>query len=909
VISLPVVRIVQERLLPESRQVHVAEVFLGGLLRPLVEITAGVDADGVQYEFLDGVRDGLLESMRTSETVSVLNEVSMFVAERLGVSIDEFMAVLRSPQQFENQELVGNARPFALVTAQVLRQLGSEYMPFAEELEEHFRQEDLYSLSQTELLNSDHISAKRVALLIGISEYGEGLPTLLTPPNDILAMQRVLQNPDVGGFDEVEILANPNLFQINDAIGKLFSEQRNPDDLILFYFSGHGLKYDNGEFHFALPGFVQGRLIQGTTLPASALHRYINQSASKRQILILDCDFSGAVGEYVPKNNTASVIETNTEEAVGHILMTSTNSGHYRLEDASSQLSRYTKHLVEGLETGAANVDSDLKITVDELHEYVKRKIASEYPGAILPKLFVLKDRGYQLRIANNPTASPMDIKEQLEVPKVFISYRNQDPDRAIARAFQSGIQAAGFSAFMEGESVRLGEDWAQRIDRELKSCDYFLLLLSEKSAVSDMVMEEVRRAKQLRDQRGKPWLFPIRVNFPFHSPLDYDLRDYLQQIQQREWNSDEDTAEILTEILSLMSKGQKLNAVAQQESVEMPPVAEPELPGGQVGLASQFYVERGLIETRCYEAIIRPGALIRIKAPHQMGKTSLLSRILRHAEGEDCVGVSLNFQLADSAVFEDLDKFLRWFSASVGHQLKLANKLSDYWDEAFGSKGSCSIYFEKYILPSLNQPLVLCLDEVDIIFQHEKIAADFVGLLRAWHEKSKSNRSWEKLRLVLVNLIEVPIPTNQSPFNVGLPIELGEFTAIHVQDLANRYGLRWQTSEVKQLMAMVGGHPYLVHLALYHIASGNVSLAGLLRDASTESGLYTDHLQQYLRTLEKHPSLMEAVRRLVKSDVPVRLESGEAFQLYRMGLVDLSRGNIAFRNELYRVYFRSQFF
>jgi hypothetical protein len=136
VISLPVVRIIQQRLLPESRQVHVAEVFLGGLLKPLVEITAETNADAVQYEFLDGVREILLEALRTSESVNVLNEVSQFVAERLGLTIDQFTAVLRNPQQAENQELVGNARPFAFVTAHILRQLGNEYIPFADELEQ-----------------------------------------------------------------------------------------------------------------------------------------------------------------------------------------------------------------------------------------------------------------------------------------------------------------------------------------------------------------------------------------------------------------------------------------------------------------------------------------------------------------------------------------------------------------------------------------------------------------------------------------------------------------------------------------------------------------------------------------------------------------------------------------------------
>jgi nucleoside-triphosphatase THEP1 len=135
VISLPVVRIIQDRLLTESQQVHVAEVFLGGLLKPLVEITAEMNVDAVQYEFLDGVREVLLESVRTSETVNVLNEVSQFVAERLRLTSEQFTAILRSPPQVTSEEVLGNILPFATITAQILHQLGGEYMKFADELE------------------------------------------------------------------------------------------------------------------------------------------------------------------------------------------------------------------------------------------------------------------------------------------------------------------------------------------------------------------------------------------------------------------------------------------------------------------------------------------------------------------------------------------------------------------------------------------------------------------------------------------------------------------------------------------------------------------------------------------------------------------------------------------------------
>jgi hypothetical protein len=335
-------------------------------------------------------------------------------------------------------------------------------------------------------------------------------------------------------------------------------------------------------------------------------------------------------------------------------------------------------------------------------------------------------------------------------------------------------------------------------------------------------------------------------------------------------------------------------------------PIAEPELPEGQVDLASVFYVERSPIEARCYEAIIKPGALIRIKAPRQMGKTSLMARILSHAGRQGGLTVPLSFQIADAAIFGDLDQFLRWFCASVGRRLKLPNKLNEMWDGMFGSKDNCTAYFEEYLLAEISQPLTLGLDEVDMVFNHPEIASDFFGLLRAWHESAKSSDLWKKLRLIVVHSTEVYIPMNinQSPFNVGLPIELLEFNAVQVKDLARRHGLDWQELEVMQLMAMVGGHPYLVRMALYEVARGDRSLADLLETAPTEAGLFNDHLRRHLWNLEQRSDMVAAVRRLVATTQPIRLESVQAFQLNSMGLVHLQGNDVAFRCDLYRQYF-----
>jgi hypothetical protein len=333
------------------------------------------------------------------------------------------------------------------------------------------------------------------------------------------------------------------------------------------------------------------------------------------------------------------------------------------------------------------------------------------------------------------------------------------------------------------------------------------------------------------------------------------------------------------------------------------------QFPEGPVEIESPFYIERQSIETRCYEAILKPGGLIRIKAPRQMGKTSLLNRILDYARQHKYQTVSLNLQLVDSNIFLDLDRFLQWFCAIVTRKLQLPLNLADYWDDIFGSKTSCKDYFESYLLPQLEQPLVLALDEVDGIFPYPEIADNFFALLRAWYEEAKNSELWRNLRLILVHSTEVYIPLNinQSPFNVGLPIELPELNIEQVKKLAELHSLYWNDRQIELLMKMIGGHPYLVRVALYHIAHHQMPLEEFLQLAPTESSPYSDHLRRHLLAIEQQPNLAIALKSLLATTESVSLPSQELFQLNRMGLIRLKDNQVTLRCDLYRQYFRDR--
>ena len=330
------------------------------------------------------------------------------------------------------------------------------------------------------------------------------------------------------------------------------------------------------------------------------------------------------------------------------------------------------------------------------------------------------------------------------------------------------------------------------------------------------------------------------------------------------------------------------------------------EYPTGQVPLDSPFYVRRSPIEERCYEQINQPGSLIRIKSPRQMGKTSLLARIIDKSQSQGDYTVTLDFELAASQIFVNLDKFLRWFCASIGFALNIPNKIDEYWDLAsiVGSSMACKAYFEEYLLPTINKPLTLGLDKVDKVFEYPEVYRDFFGLLRALHEEGKRREIWKKLQLLIVHSTEVyvPLDINQSPFNVGLSIELPEFNSKQILYLAQRHQIDWYNMEVEKIMSLVSGHPFLIRLALYHIACKNVSLNQILENATSSKSIYAEHLRYQSLILTQQPELAEAMKDIVNNNNPT-LSTVTKFKLQSMGLIKLQGDNVFPRCNLYRQY------
>lgn len=325
------------------------------------------------------------------------------------------------------------------------------------------------------------------------------------------------------------------------------------------------------------------------------------------------------------------------------------------------------------------------------------------------------------------------------------------------------------------------------------------------------------------------------------------------------------------------------------------------------------FYVDRPPIEERCYSEILKPGCLLRIKAPWQTGKTELMSKLIHYVEQKGYRTAVLNLRDATQEDFSNLDKFLQWFCTIVADRFELTTNVEEHWRKSIGnSKIKCRSYFEKYLLPG-EIPLVLVLDEVDRIFFIREIASEFLGMLRTWHEDAKTRQVWRQLRLVVLHSeIYTEVDINQSPFNAGYEVILTDFNQEQVLDLAHRYRLNFDITKVRQLMAIVGGHPYLVGEAFKQIAQQDTTFEEVLQTSHTAWGIYSRHLERHWRNLQSNSELARAFEKIVLANSSVefnsQLNQSMAMKLNDLGLVKLSNNSVMPRYELYRQYFHSRF-
>lgn len=147
-----------------------------------------------------------------------------------------------------------------------------------------------------------------------------------------------------------------------------------------------------------------------------------------------------------------------------------------------------------------------------------------------------------------------------------------------------------------------------------------------------------------------------------------------------------------------------------------------------------------------------------------------------------------------------------------------------------------------------------------------------------------------------------------QFSFNsVALPLELPEFNAAHIQWLAQRYELNWSLTEAQQLMVWVGGHPYLVQLALYHLWTKTVTLDDIVQFTPAAIRVYAPYLQGILAILQSNLALSEVFRQILMASYSLYCNPLLISQLENLGLIKIEQGIPQVRCQLYQYYFSNQ--
>jgi len=174
------------------------------------------------------------------------------------------------------------------------------------------------------------VPAGRKALVVATYTYGDGgLRQLAAPEHDAEAFAAVLSDPGIAGFDVTTLINQPH-HVVGEAIADFYADCRR-DDLTLLYFSGHGLKDDEGRLHLAMTNTRREALLF-TAISAAQLNEAMDASPSRRKVLILDCCYSGAFPAGRSAKSDEGVHTLERFQGKGRAVLTASDATQYAFE-------------------------------------------------------------------------------------------------------------------------------------------------------------------------------------------------------------------------------------------------------------------------------------------------------------------------------------------------------------------------------------------------------------------------------------------------------------------------------------------------------------------------------------------------------------------------------------------------
>jgi hypothetical protein len=382
----------------------------------------------------------------------------------------------------------------------------------------------------------------KIALLIGVSEYGPGLNPLAGAARDVEAVQQVLQHKEMGGFDKVKCLSNPNPPVMREAMEALFSD-RSKNDTVLLFFSGHLIQDETNKLYFATSitsKTARAHLIRVSAIPISFVNNLMNNSPCQRQVIILD----GCINRIWTQEMTVSDTVSDDENVgiedqlggKGRAIFTSFSSSQNLSKPENLEHSVYTRYFVEGIKTGAADLDSDGWISVDELHEYASNRVKVVAP-AMKPMLYPVKHEE-RILLSKAPIGDPkLSYRKQAEtwVNRGEISETGRYLLDKFAQRWQITSQEC---SEIEAEVLKPHQEYQEKLKRYEQ--EYKSAILNNDS-LSTQEREDLKRLQQflrLKDEDVAPIEERIALNLARISESKDDTDQVLYTNFENELNS-----------------------------------------------------------------------------------------------------------------------------------------------------------------------------------------------------------------------------------------------------------------------------------------------------------------------------------------------------------------------------------
>ena len=270
--------------------------------------------------------------------------------------------------------------------------------------------------------------AKKYGLIVVSSEYADPIfPNLKKANADGYGVKNILVSTEFFGFqaENVKLLVNEDDRTVRTAVRRFF-QSKEPDDLLFFYFAGHGRRDDKGKLCLVLKT-TEDDVLSETSISCESLRDSMDSSRAREQILILDSCYSGAFDSRdVNALHTEDVKETfelsdkldRVRNTIARFVISVTGRSSLAYESypglEESEHGIFVKTLLEGLQQEECK-DREGNISIQSIFNYVSPKVAALTEYKQIPHHWTYGNNNDILLVKKTKVRIPHEVQERLK--------------------------------------------------------------------------------------------------------------------------------------------------------------------------------------------------------------------------------------------------------------------------------------------------------------------------------------------------------------------------------------------------------------------------------------------------------------------------------------------------------------